>query len=69
MDDIYNVDIHDVFAIFGEHCGNWYGMEKEAAAKGDYNLAQSYKDMAYAVRAMKLEIENRLIYGDRRNES
>lgn len=47
----------DAIAIIRTHSGNWYRMEQEEKAKGNYHSAQSYKDMAYAAQALIDEIE------------
>lgn len=54
MNDCYAV------GIIRDHIERWKVMELEAADRHDYHSAQSYKDMAYAGKALIIEIEREL---------
>lgn len=52
--------VEDAIEIMNNHIERWHKLELESSKKGEYNSAQSYKDMAYAAKALIIEIEREL---------
>ena len=49
---------YSVYDLIATHRNRWINKEYEAKADGDYNSAQSYKDMAYAADALLVELNH-----------
>jgi hypothetical protein len=47
---------YSVYDLIATHRNRWINKECEAKNSGDYNSAQSYKDMAYAADALINEL-------------
>ena len=51
----------DAIEIIKTHVDNWERMEEEERKNSNYHSAQSYKDMAFAGRALIEEITRKMV--------
>lgn len=55
---------YSVYDLIATYRNRWLNKEEEAKNNGDYNNAQSYKDMAYAAQALIVELNRAGLLND-----